>query len=73
MIVVPEESQVRVLNATGSRIWELCDGSHSVSAIIHRVTDEFSVDFQQAEQDVTDFVTELAEKGILSVNLEGRE
>ncbi len=65
VIVIPEESQVKVLNATGSRIWELCDGTHSVSAIIHQITNEFSVKPQKAEDDVTEFVSELGRKGLL--------
>jgi hypothetical protein len=70
VIVIPEESQVKVLNITGSRIWELCDGTCSVSAIIHQITDEFSVKPQEAERDVTDFVTGLAKKGLLFLNTE---
>lgn len=65
VIVIPEESQVKVLNATGSRIWELCDGTRSVFAIIQQITDEFSVKPQDAQDDVTEFVGELAGKGLL--------
>lgn len=72
VIVMPEESQVKVLNATGSRIWELCDGTHSLSVIARRIADEFSVGPEEAEEDVTDFVRALAEKGLLLLTTERR-
>lgn len=70
VIVVPEESQVKVLNTTGSKIWEFCDGTNSVSAIIHQITSEFSVKPQEAKKDVTDFLRELAGKGLIVLNRE---
>ncbi len=70
VIVIPEESQIKVLNTTGSRIWELCDGAHSVSAIINCITEEFSVNPQEAEGDVTEFVSELAGKGLVLLSNE---
>jgi hypothetical protein len=65
VIISPAENVVRMLNPVGSRIWELCDGSHTLDQIATALTEEFDVDFAHARQSVTDFVTDLVEKKIL--------
>ena len=65
VIISPAENVVRMLNPVGSRIWELCDGSHTLDQIAIALTEEFDVDLIHARQSVTDFVTDLVDKKIL--------
>ncbi len=59
VIVLPESSQVNVLNQVGSRIWELIDGIRSVGEITEAIVAEYDVTAEQAEQDVDEFIQEL--------------
>jgi len=66
VIVSPAENVVRMLNPVGSRIWELCDGSHTLDQIAAVLSAEFEVDAVHARQSVTTFVTELVTKDLLT-------
>lgn len=52
-----------VLNETGARIWELCDGKHNVKEIIEIIYSEFDASmfsFDQLVNHVNSFLQELA-------------
>ena len=66
VIVLPEENKVQVLNAVGSRIWELADGSHTVRAIAQMIYEEYDVSREQAEKEVMEFVTEMIQGNLLT-------
>jgi hypothetical protein len=67
VIVLPEEGVVKVLNAVGSRIWELADGTRTVRAIVQVIYDEYAVSHEQAEKEVVEFVTEMVQGDLLMV------
>ena len=71
LILVPIRNQVAdmefiyTLNETGSRIWELLDGQHSLAEIHQQMVDEYEIDPAQAEQDLQDLVESLLEQDAL--------
>ena len=65
VIVLPESSQVNVLNEVGSRIWELIDGTRSIGEITEIIVAEYDVSAEQAERDVEEFIEELVENKML--------
>jgi hypothetical protein len=67
VIVTPQESVMHSLNPVGTRIWELADGTLTVSEILDMVVEEFEVDREEAEQDVLGFCRALADKGMLTL------
>lgn len=68
VLLLPEG--VLVLNTTASAILALCDGQHTVSAII----DELRTQYQHAvDQDVLTFLRRLADKRLLDVANEHNE
>ncbi len=67
VIVSPTESVMHSLNPVGTRIWELADGTLTVSEILDTVLDEFDVTRDQAEKDIATFCQELSDKGMLTV------
>lgn len=67
VVVLPEENVVKVLNAVGSRIWDLANGTRTVREIIETIHQEFDVDRAQVEQDVIEFVAEMARGELLAV------
>jgi hypothetical protein len=66
VIITPAENTVRMLNAVGSRVWELADGTRTVDQIAGVLAEEFDVDPAQAEESASRFVDELAAKGLLT-------
>ncbi len=66
VIITPAENMVRMLNAVGSRVWELVDGTRTVEQIAHALTQEFDVDLPQARTSATAFIDELVAKGLLA-------
>ena len=67
VIVLPEENVVKVLNAVGSRVWELADGTRTVREIATTIYDEYDVSHEQAEKEVIEFVTELIRDEMMTV------
>ena len=53
------------LNEVGSRIWELCDGKHTLVEIAQTLVDEFEVDAGEARMDASAFVAQLVEMKLL--------
>ena len=68
VIISPADNVVRMLNPVGSRIWELCDGSHTLDQIAAALTEEFDVDVVHARQSVAAFVADLLAKDLLTWN-----
>lgn len=66
VIISPAENTVRMLNPTGSRIWELADGSRTMEEIILLLTEEFDVSLPEAQQQVAKFLADLEAKGLLA-------
>jgi hypothetical protein len=66
VIITPAENKVRMLNTVGSRVWELADGTRTVDEIAGVLAGEFDVDLAQAQESATQFIDELAAKGLLA-------
>ncbi|GMQ77646.1 MAG: hypothetical protein BMS9Abin02_0134 [Anaerolineae bacterium] len=67
VIVTPDEGKVRVLNRTGTAIWLMIDGSHSLVDITEKISREFEVSNEEASEDVDDFLTDLTRKGLIQI------
>jgi len=66
VIITPAENVIRMLNPTGSRIWELADGTRTVAQIVETLTYEYDVDDAHAERTTVDLLDELAVKGLIA-------
>jgi len=67
ILVLAEQSKLKVLNELGTRIWEMVDGQQSVRQIAAQLCQEYDVDAAQAEQDTLEFLAELLGRGLLEV------
>lgn len=65
LVVRPTRSEIKVLNAVGSTVYALLDGSHSRDEIARRVADEYDVSFEQARCDVEEYLAQLDAEGML--------
>ena len=56
-----------LLNETGSRCIELCDGSHTIKQIIDIISAEHNVPNEVVESDVLSFFKELERLGLIEL------
>ena len=67
IILTPQDSKIRNLNETGSRIWELLAEKLTVGDIIRHIHAEFDVSEAQAQSDVMAFLEQMMAKGLVAV------
>ncbi len=61
----PDGQQVHALNAVGTDIWAMIDGSATFAEIRDRICVEYDVPSDRAERDLLAFANELATKHLL--------
>ncbi len=59
LIVLADSATVTVLNEVGTRVWELIDGTRSVSAIAQAIESEYEISLDQATRDVQELIQQL--------------
>ncbi len=59
VIVLADTGNVTVLNETATRIWQLCDGKHTIEQIVLTIADEYGVEQITAQQDVNDLLEQM--------------
>ena len=67
VVVLPDRGEVKVLNDAGAQIWALADGSRSVRDIAAALCNDFDVSPAVAEADTLKFLTELQQKGLITI------
>lgn len=70
-IVLPHQGKYKILNGTGSRVWELIDGSRTVEEISRQIESEYNITFDKALADVTEFVEDLRVHEMLAPDSDG--
>jgi Coenzyme PQQ synthesis protein D (PqqD) len=56
------------LNSVATRIWQLCDGRHMVDEIVQIITAEFDADDKTIRQDTAEFIQELLQRKLVSLD-----
>jgi len=56
---VAEMEAMYTMNEVGARVYELIDGRRPVREIVEAIVAEFDVDFEAAESDVREFISQL--------------
>ena len=67
VIVLADSGEVMVLNAVGSRIWQLVDGEHTLNDIANSIHAEYTVSLDEARADVETFIQKLIRAHALSL------
>jgi hypothetical protein len=67
IIVLPDQGQFKVLNAVGGRVWQLADGTRTVTQIAQSICAEYDVAADIALRDVRAFIEALVTKGALII------
>jgi hypothetical protein len=61
------------INQVGARIWELCDGYHSMKDIVLFVSQEFDTPEETATQDVLELLNDLASENLVIIRENPRQ
>ena len=67
VVLVPEGAMVHALTGCGSRVWELIEGETTISEIIQRICDEYDVEAQRAEEEITQFICSLLDNKLVEI------
>ncbi len=65
VVVMPDKGQVKVFNEVGTRIWSLADGTRTIQTIAYLISQEFQVDLTVSEQDTSEFIKLLFNRGMV--------
>ncbi|MBX7116396.1 MAG: PqqD family protein [Myxococcaceae bacterium] len=60
-------TQLRGLNATGARVWEMLDGQKTLRQIAETLAAEFHAPVGQVENEITAFAAQLAQKQLITI------
>ena len=63
-----ETEQYYSLSDVGSRVWELIEAGVALPTVIATVADEYDATLTIVTADITELVTDLAAKGLLSID-----
>jgi hypothetical protein len=66
VILFPEAGSLHRLNGTGTRMWELLDGSRTLGSIAELLVDEYEVTFDQATDELTAVAADLLEANLVA-------
>ena len=66
LVVVPSEAAVQVLNAVGSKIYGMLDGSRSEEEIVEAVVQEYDIPEDIVRRDLRRFLQELKDEKMLA-------
>jgi hypothetical protein len=65
VIVLADSGEVMVLNAVGTRIWQLTDGTRTAQEIVESIQREYAVAPEQARKDVAELLEKLIDANAL--------
>jgi hypothetical protein len=65
VLLNPADGQYYALDAVGGRVWELCDGSRTLSEIAAIIGQEFDADPAVVSADLEELIGDMAEAGLV--------
>jgi len=65
VLLNPQSGEYYTLDAVGIRIWELCDGTRTVSQIAAIIGQEYDAPIEVIERDALDLVKDLVDEQLL--------
>lgn len=68
VLLTVDDGQYYALDGVGGRIWELCDGSRTVSEIAAILCDEYEATAETIEGDLHELLTDLANENLVGEN-----
>jgi hypothetical protein len=67
VVLIPEEGMLHALTGCGSRVWELIEGETAVSDISDIICQEYDVEPEKAEAEISEFMHNLEFLNLLEI------
>lgn len=67
VILHPDVGKYYGLNNVGTFVWKQLEEPRTIEAICEEVTDEYDVESQRCEDDVSDLISDMAAKGLVQL------
>lgn len=67
VLMAPTDGRCYALRGSGEAVWGLLDADRTVPGLVGLLTEQFAVDPQQCEQDVSRLLSDLIEAGVVTV------
>lgn len=67
IIVEPKPRLMHSLNEVASCVWESLAVKHSINELVDIITSDYEIDKDDALKDVTTFLDEMAQRGLIKV------
>lgn len=69
IVLSAEDVSLHCLTGCGSRIWELIQQEATISEIIQNICDEYEVEPQRADEEITGFIQKLVDLKLVEVSV----
>jgi hypothetical protein len=66
ILLDPHGGQYYTLDEVGARIWDLCDGSRAVSAIVAMIVEDYDAPAETIQADVLELLADLVSEKLLT-------
>ena len=66
-LVLYSSHRLFVMGTYAAEIWRLCDGKHTIDDMAEVVVSKYNVPREKAVKEITDFLNQLAEKGLITL------
>jgi hypothetical protein len=67
VVLSPEDVSINALTGCGGRVWELIEKETTILEITRTICAEYEVETQQAEEDITEFISKLAKMKLVDI------
>lgn len=62
-----DKEEISILNPTATRIWELCNGKHTIGQIISQLREEYARETNQLQPEVIKSINQMSAQKIISI------
>ncbi|HYH45769.1 MAG TPA: pyrroloquinoline quinone biosynthesis peptide chaperone PqqD [Thermoanaerobaculia bacterium] len=66
VVLDPEDGSYYAFDEVSGRIWDLCDGSHTVAAVVETICAEYDESAETITTDVLEFLSELVDGDLVA-------
>lgn len=66
IVYIPQSGKIKILNATGTAILNLCDGKHSPKNIAAKIAEQFEETTEEIHNDIISYIELLKKEAILN-------
>jgi coenzyme PQQ biosynthesis protein PqqD len=67
VLLDPTSGEYYTLEAVGSRVWQLCDGTRTLAEMVATLSQEFEAAADVIESDVRELLKELVDEGLVQI------